>query len=113
MGRRGTLRRVHEHGSVNALGDRDAAGSVGDAAAVTPYLITEDVAVRLRMSKRSVHERTRNGMIPHRRLPGTRRCLFREDELEAWLDGAALETVESPSGGRVVRPLTDATRPLD
>jgi excisionase family DNA binding protein len=70
----------------------------------SPYLRVEDVAERLRCSTRSVHELTRTNAIPHRRLPGTRRCLFREDELAAWEDGAALDVVELTRGGRVVRP---------
>lgn len=69
------------------------------------YLTVEDVAAWLRMSKRSVHERTRLGLIPHRRIAGTRRCLFLEDELKAWLDGAPLTTVHGAGGTRVVRPL--------
>ena len=42
-----------------------------------PYLLVEDVAERLRCSTRTVHELTRTNAIPHRRLPGSRRCLFR------------------------------------
>lgn len=68
------------------------------------YLVVEDVAQRLRCSKRTVHELTRTLAIPHRRLPGCRRCLFREDELEAWEGGAPLEVLEQPGGGRIVRP---------
>lgn len=70
----------------------------------SPYLLVEDVAERLHCSTRTVHELTRTLAIPHRRLPGGRRCLFRPDELEAWENGAALEVVEQPRGGRVVRP---------
>jgi excisionase family DNA binding protein len=68
----------------------------------SPYLIVEEVAVRLRMSKASVHELTRTGAIPHRRLPGARRCLFLECELEAWEAGGELELRELPRGGRIV-----------
>jgi excisionase family DNA binding protein len=71
---------------------------------VSPYLLVEDVAARLRCSRRTIHELTRTNAIPHRRLPGGRRCLFREDELEAWVEGAPLEVVELARGGRVVRP---------
>jgi excisionase family DNA binding protein len=74
------------------------------ALAHSPYLLVEDVARRLRCSRRTVHELTRTCSIPHRRLPGGRRCLFREDELEAWEGGALLEVIETPRGGRVVRP---------
>jgi excisionase family DNA binding protein len=71
----------------------------------SPYLLVEDVAARLRCSVRSIHELTRTNAIPHRRLAGARRCLFRPDELEAWENGAALEVVELAGGGRVVKPL--------
>ncbi|MDX6637554.1 MAG: Helix-turn-helix domain [Solirubrobacterales bacterium] len=73
-----------------------------------PYLLVEDVARRLRCSTRTVHELTRNNAIPHRRLPGTRRCLFRVDELEAWENGAPLHTTRLPRGGRVVTPAAKA-----
>jgi excisionase family DNA binding protein len=73
-------------------------------AATTPLLITSEVAARLRCSVRTVHDLTRLGLIPHRRLPGSRRCLFRIDELEAWEDGARLETVDLGAAARVVRP---------
>jgi excisionase family DNA binding protein len=67
------------------------------------FLTTREVAVRLRCSTRTVHELTRLRLIPHRRLAGLRRCLFLEDELAAWEDGASVEAVELPQGGRVVR----------
>ena len=70
----------------------------------SPYLLVEDVAERLRCSTRTVHELTRTNAIPHRRLPGSRRCLFRPDELEAWENGTPLEVTALPRGGRVVAP---------
>lgn len=73
----------------------------------SPYILVEDVAERLQCSTRSVHELTRTGAIPHRRLPGGRRCLFVLEELELWENGAALETVPLARGGRVVRPKRD------
>jgi len=72
------------------------------------YLLVEDVAARLRCTKRTVHELTRTAAIPHRRLPGSRRCLFRADELEAWENGAPLVVTALPRGGRVVSPRTCA-----
>jgi excisionase family DNA binding protein len=69
----------------------------------SPFLVTE-VADRLRCSLRTVHELTRLRLIPHRRLPGFRRCLFREDELDSWENGADLEVTELSHGGRIVRP---------
>ena len=71
----------------------------------SPFLITAEVADRLRCSIRTVHELTRSGRIPHRRLPGSRRCLFRVDELEAWENGATLRVVEREHGGRIVVPV--------
>ena len=71
----------------------------------SPFLITAEVADRLRCSTRTVHELTRSGRIPHRRLPGSRRCLFRVDELEAWETGVALRVVEPKTGGRIVVPV--------
>jgi excisionase family DNA binding protein len=70
----------------------------------SPYLLAEDVASLLGCSKRTLHERTRLGEIPHRRPPGARRLLFLPDELRLWLDGAELEVIDLPRGGRVVRP---------
>jgi hypothetical protein len=74
----------------------------------SPYLLVEDVAARYGVSVRWVHERTRSvePQIPHRRLPGARRCLFLEAELEAWEAGAGLELQELAGGGRIVRPKT-------
>ncbi len=71
---------------------------------LSAFLAVQDVAAHLRCSVRSVHELTRCGEIPHRKFPGSRRCLFRVDELEAWEDGAPLEVVDLPRGGRIVRP---------
>jgi excisionase family DNA binding protein len=70
----------------------------------SPYLLVEDVAERLRCSIRTIHELTRTNSIPHRRLPGSRRCLFRPDELEAWENGSPLDVTGLPRGGRVVTP---------
>jgi excisionase family DNA binding protein len=71
---------------------------------LSPFLTTKDVAGLLGCSVRTVHERTRLGEIPHRKAPGCRRCHFIESELRAWLDGAEVETITLPRGGRVVRP---------
>jgi Helix-turn-helix domain len=70
------------------------------------YLLVEDVADRLRCSIRSIHELTRSIAIPHRRMPGLRRCLFRADELEAWENGSPLKVIPMPRGGRAVVPRT-------
>jgi excisionase family DNA binding protein len=75
------------------------------------YLRVEDVAALLGVSVRTVHERTRLREIPCRRLPGTRRILFLEAELEAWIESGGaipLEVVEGERGGVVVRPVEAA-----
>lgn len=56
-----------------------------------------------------MHELTRTDRIPHRRLAGTRRCLFRADELLSWLDGAALEVRQLHGAGKLVRPVPPTT----
>ncbi len=74
------------------------------------FLTVEEAAELLRCSTRSVHERTRLRELPCRRLPGTRRVLFRRDELEAWVESGGaveLEVVEGDRGGFVVRPRGD------
>ena len=76
----------------------------GNAITAGPFLISAEVAARLRCSLRTVHELTRLCEIPHHKLPGSRRCLFRVDELEAWEDGTQLDVLRLPRGGRVVRP---------
>ncbi|MFL5922325.1 MAG: helix-turn-helix transcriptional regulator [Gaiellaceae bacterium] len=68
------------------------------------FLLVEDVAGRYGIARRTVHELTRTGRIPHRVLPHTRRVLFEEEWLRAWEDGAELERVDLPGGGRIVRP---------
>jgi excisionase family DNA binding protein len=79
-----------------------------DRGTACAYLLVEDVAERLHCSTRTVHELTRTNAIPHRRPPGTRRCLFREEELEAWESGSPLEVTELPHGGRLVVPRRSA-----
>ena len=69
-----------------------------------PFLSVPEVAERLRCSRRTIHELTRGRKIPHRKLPGRRRCLFRPDELEAWENGAQLHVTELPRGGHVSPP---------
>jgi excisionase family DNA binding protein len=69
------------------------------------YLTVAEAAALTRRSPRSIHELTRTARIPHRRPAGTLRCLFLEDELQAWMDGCGLEVVEAVGGGRVVKPV--------
>ena len=70
------------------------------------YLVVEDVAELLHVSRRSVHELTRLSRIPCRRISGTRRYVFIESELREWLDGVPLEVVvdDEDTGAKVIRP---------
>ena len=74
------------------------------APSLPPYVGVDEVAAQLGRSRRWVHERTRLREIPHRRLPGSRSCLFLPEEIRSWVDGARLEVIELGAGGRVVRP---------
>jgi hypothetical protein len=56
-------------------------------------------------SKWTIYELTRTGAIPHRKLAGRRGLLFPLDELEAFEDGAELETVEA--GERIEEVVLD------
>jgi excisionase family DNA binding protein len=71
---------------------------------ISPFLTVEDVMARYSVSKRTVHERVRRREIPHFRRSGTRRVFFREDELDAYDNGAELEAIELHGVGRLVRP---------
>lgn len=73
----------------------------------TPYLTVEQIAERLHLSRRSIHELTRTNAIPHRRIGGTRRCLFLATEIDEWVNGAHLEHHDAPNGGRIVKPATE------
>jgi hypothetical protein len=75
------------------------------------FLTSIETAEWLRCSVRSVHELTRTLRVPHRRLPGQRRCLFVEEELTAWMNGVPLVVTELPEGGRIVRPEAGTDRP--
>ena len=70
---------------------------------MTPYLTTEQAAELLCVSTRTVRGQAAALAIPHRRIGGTRRLLFLEEELRAFVDGAELEAIETKLGGRVVR----------
>lgn len=86
---------------------RTLASSPGRAAG-TPYLRVEDVALLLGRSTRSIHELTRLGRIPHRRIAGTRRLVFIEHELLEWIDqGTELKTITRRDGTRIVRPVVE------
>ena len=69
----------------------------------SPFLTLEEAAEYVRMSAYTLGEKCREYAAPHRKAPGSRRLLFRQNELEDWLDGAELEFVTQKKGGRVVR----------
>jgi hypothetical protein len=75
-----------------------------------PFLLVDAVAELLHLSPYSVRALAADGRLPHRKLPGTRRLLFREDELLAAVDGAPLERVDLADGGRIVRLAKAAAR---
>ena len=73
----------------------------------SPFLTAPEVAARLRCSLRTVHELSRRNEIPLRQLPGTRRLLFPVTDIKAWENGALLQVIAMPRGGRLVRSLLD------
>lgn len=68
------------------------------------FLLSEDVAELLGVSRSTVQEWLGRHLIPHRRLPGTRRCIIPRADFEQWLEGCELEATPLASGGRIVRP---------
>lgn len=74
---------------------------------VTRYLTTEEIAEQLHCSRRTISALVSAGRIPYRRVRGVRRTFFVPDEIEAWINGADLETVNS-NGGKIVRPKVSA-----
>ena len=68
------------------------------------WLDTKQAAAYIGRSPRVVHELTRQERIPHRRINGVRGYVFRASDLDAWLEGAQLETVEL-ADGLIVRPV--------
>ena len=78
----------------------------------TPWTDVQGAATYTGHSTRTIQEWIAQRQIPHRRLPGVKRTLFRYDELDAWLNSAPLKTIETPGGTRIVRPVaTPETRP--
>jgi excisionase family DNA binding protein len=89
-------------GSLQA--DRLRDDDLAVAPATQTYLTVDEVAERLRTSVWTVYEMSRTNAIPHRKLPGRRGLLFPVDELQAFEDGAELETFNTAGGGRVCKP---------
>ena len=70
-------------------------------------LLVEDVMSKFGVGRRTVHGWTSARTIPCRRIAGTRRIFFIEEELDEWIDAGGslrLEITEQPNGGLVVRP---------
>jgi excisionase family DNA binding protein len=91
-----------------ALWESESHGEGGRTS--SPYLLLEEAAEYLRLSRSAVHELTRSRAIPCRRMPRARRYLFLADELDAWINGAALEVRELPDGGVTVTPVVEAKK---
>ena len=79
------------------------------SAGCNPYLRAEHVAERLGVTVETIRDYARTGAIPHLKRPGSRRLLFRPDEIEAWEEGAALQAKTLQRGGRRVKPITSKT----
>lgn len=74
---------------------------------MTRHLLVEDIQAMFGVSQRTVHGWTAARTIPCRRIAGTRRIFFIEDELRRWADAAGdlpLEVDERPNGALVVKP---------
>lgn len=74
------------------------------ATTASHFLRVIDVAKRWDVCVRTIHERTRTRTIPFRRFPHTRACLFLEEELLAFEQGAEL-LIDERNGGVYVRPV--------
>ena len=95
-------RRQPSQGAPSVVRGRQLAGR-GE----TVYLSMPEVVERYAdvWSKWTIYEWVRRGSIPHVKLPGRRKLLFRLDDLEAYESGEIeLETVKLPHGGRLCRP---------
>ena len=70
-------------------------------------LLVEDVMRMFGVGRRTVHGWTSARTVPCRRIAGTRRIFFLEDEIRQWVDTGGtlpLDVSEQPNGGLVVRP---------
>ena len=75
-------------------------------------MVTSEVAVVLRclISNRPRVDTTQRD-IAHRKMPGSRRCIFVESEVNRWLGGETLEAIALENGGRIVRPAYSSSTP--
>ena len=58
-----------------------------DASPPPAFLTTREVADLLRVKERKVYDLAAAGEIPHRRVPGTGKLLFPNDEILSWVNG--------------------------
>jgi excisionase family DNA binding protein len=58
----------------------------------------------LGVSRSTVQEWLGRYLIPHRRLPNTRRCIIPRADFEQWLEGCELEVTQLAGEGRIVKP---------
>ena len=79
----------------------DSAGMYGHGVADDYYLTLPQVAELLHVSERTVFNMTRDGRLPARRLPGTRKYLYVRKEIIDLIAQHRTDTRESaPSDGR-------------
>jgi excisionase family DNA binding protein len=71
----------------------------------SPFLTVAEVAARLRVSTRTVHEMTRKNLLPLVHLAGTRKILVPVQDFELFSRGdyQGLVAEDLPDGGRRVR----------
>lgn len=69
----------------------------GDAVADDYYLTLPQVAELLHVSARTVFNMTRDGRLPARRLPGTRKYLYVRQEIIELLDQHRTDNLETQS----------------
>jgi hypothetical protein len=69
------------------------------------FLNITETAERYGTTPRALRDKTRKNLIPFTLRPGWKGCMFLPEHLDAWDDGAALEVVELPDGGKLVRPV--------
>jgi hypothetical protein len=81
------------------------AGPVEQRQAASPFLSVREFAVRWQISVRTAHALIARRAVPHRKFSYTRRILIPLADLERSEEGAELEELQLPGGGRIVRPV--------
>jgi excisionase family DNA binding protein len=57
-------------------------------------MLSEDVAALLGVSRSTVEVQLSRCLIPHRKTPGTRRCIIPRRDFDAWLDDVPRQVVD-------------------